>query len=104
VKEMDSLKILARQRLVLALRCKGLTMRQIAARLKDDGWKVSQRTVWKDLHSKTVEDFTEELLRKQLADIATCPDSHLQLNATRKPTSQETFSPCKAFVLPSLKL
>jgi hypothetical protein len=77
--EMDSLKILARQRRVLELRCKGLTIPQIAARLKDEGGKVSQYTVWKDLHSKIAKDFTEELLRKQLADIANCPDIKTRL-------------------------
>ena len=72
---MDSLKILVRQRRALELCCKGLTIPQIAAQLTAEGYKVSQHTVWKDRLSKIAQDFTEELLRKQLADITKCPDN-----------------------------
>jgi hypothetical protein len=76
---MDSLKILTLQRRTLELRCKGLTIPQIATILKNEGWSVSQHTIWKDLHSKTAQDFTEELLRKQFRDIAECPDAKTRL-------------------------
>jgi hypothetical protein len=79
VKERDRSKIFARQHRPLKLRCRGLTIPQIAAQLTDEGWKASQHTVWKDLHSKIAQDYTEELLRKQLADIANCPDNKTRL-------------------------
>ena len=56
---MDSLKILARQRRVLELRCRGLTIPQIAAQLTDEGRKATQHTVWKDSHSKIAQDITQ---------------------------------------------
>jgi len=69
----SKLKILKRQQRVLELRCKGLTIPAIAKALKEqDKLKVGERTIWKDLHSKTAEDFVEELKRQQLADIAQC--------------------------------
>jgi hypothetical protein len=79
VKEMDSLKILTLQRRTLELRCKGMTIPQIATMFKNEGWSVSQHTIWKDLHSKTAQKFTEELLRKQLTDITNCPDIKTRL-------------------------
>jgi DNA-binding transcriptional MerR regulator len=81
---IDSLNILSRQRRTLELRCKGLTIPQIATMLKDEGWSVSQHTLWKDLHSKTAQNYTEELLRKQHSDITNYPDIKTRLKYRNK--------------------
>lgn len=69
----SKLKQIKRQQRVLELRCKGLTIPAIVKALKEkDNLKIGEHTIWKDLHSKTAEDFIEELKRQQLADIAEC--------------------------------
>ena len=73
---MTSLKVLGRRRRIIELRCLGFTIPQITQKLNDEGGKVSEITVWRDLHSTTVEDYIEELKRKQLADITLCEDDY----------------------------
>ena len=68
----SKLKQIKRQQRVLELRCKGLTIPEITKKLHEEQWKCGEHTVWKDLHSKTAEDFIEELKRQQLADITQC--------------------------------
>jgi len=67
---MTALRIETRRRRVIELRCLGLTIPQISEKLRDEGFRASEKTIWNDLHSSTVEDFVEELKRRQLADIA----------------------------------
>ena len=76
---MDSSKMFAHQHWALKLRCMGLPIPQIAAQLTDEGYNTSQHTVWKDLHSKIAQDYSEELLRKQLVDKANCRDIKTRL-------------------------
>jgi signal recognition particle GTPase len=41
----------------------------IKEKLTEEGWKISEHTVFDDLHSETADEFLEELKRQQLADI-----------------------------------
>lgn len=66
----------ARRKRVIELRCVGLTQAQICEKLREEGFRTSERTVWADLHSATAEDFIEELKRRQLADIALAGDDY----------------------------
>ncbi len=71
-----SLKLQARNRRIIELRCMGLTIPQIKDKLIEEGYKLSERTVWSDLHSQQSQEFIEELIRKQLADITLCSDDY----------------------------
>lgn len=70
------LKQTVRRQRVIGLRCVGLTQAQICEKLREEGFRTSERTVWADLHSATAEDFIEELKRRQLADIALAGDDY----------------------------
>lgn len=73
---MVNLKQLQRRRRIIELRCSGLTIPRICENLRENGLKISERTVWSDLHSSTTKDFVEELLRKQLADLTLLGDDY----------------------------
>jgi len=70
--KQPSARVLARQRRVFELHALGYPIPYISNKLKDEGFRVgtSERTVWEDLHSHYVEQLTEELIRRQLMDIA----------------------------------
>ena len=70
------LKQTVRRQRVIGLRCVGLTQAQICEKLREDGFSISERTVWADLHSATAEEFIEELKRRQLADITLASDDY----------------------------
>jgi hypothetical protein len=72
----SELKREVRKRRVIELRCVGLTQAQICEKLREDGFSISERTVWEDLHSATAEEFIEELKRRQLADITLASDDY----------------------------
>ncbi|MGD0451677.1 MAG: hypothetical protein ABSA79_11575 [Candidatus Bathyarchaeia archaeon] len=81
IKEMDSSKMFAHQHWALKLRCMRLPIPQIAAQPTDEGYNTSQHTVWKDFHSKIAQDYSEELLRKPLADKTNYPDIKTRLKS-----------------------
>lgn len=58
-----------RLRRVLELSTAGMTIPDISAKMKQEDFKASERTVWNDLHSIEAKDYQEEILRKQLVDI-----------------------------------
>lgn len=58
-----------RLRRVLELSTVGMTIPDISAKMKQEGFQASERTVWNDLHSIEAKDYQEEILRKQLVDI-----------------------------------
>lgn len=62
-------KIAKRRAQVLTLRCQGGTIPAIQKTLEKNGLKVSEHTIWNDLHSSTADEFLEELKRQQLSDI-----------------------------------
>jgi len=61
-----------RRQRIFELRVLGLTIPQISEKLKEEGYRIgtSERTVHVDLHSGEAKEFVEELLRRQLANIA----------------------------------
>ena len=65
-------------RRVLELSTAGMTIPDISAKMKLEGFAASERTVWNDLHSVEVKAYQEEILRKQLTDI-TIADISLRL-------------------------
>lgn len=67
-----------RVRRVLELSTTGMTIPDISAMMKKEGFKASERTVWGDLNSVEAKDYLEEILRKQLTDI-TIADIELRL-------------------------
>ena len=70
-----SIKHFERRKQVIELRRRGLTESQIA---KDLG--VSERTVRRDLRSLQVQEFVEELKRRQLQDIEESEDPRTRLH------------------------
>ena len=67
-----------RVRRVLELSTLGMTLPKISIKMKSEGYAASERTVWSDLNSVEAQDYLEEVLRKQLADI-TIADIGLRL-------------------------
>ena len=62
-----------RVRRVLELSTSGMTIPDISEMMKDEGFAASERTVWSDLNSIEAQEYTEEILRKQLTDIILAP-------------------------------
>ena len=48
--------------------------------MTEEGFKVSERTIWQDLRSDDVKEFTDELMRRQLADITLSDNISVRLN------------------------
>jgi len=67
-----------RLRRVLELSTAGFTIPDISAKMKEEGYAASERTVWSVLNSIEAKDYMEEILRKQLTDI-TIADIELRL-------------------------
>jgi len=67
-----------RVRRVLELSTAGMTIPDISAKMKQEGFAASERTVWNDQHSIEAKDYQEEILRKQLVDI-TIADTEVRL-------------------------
>ena len=67
-----------RVRRVLELSTSGMTIPDISAMMKKEGFAASERTVWSDLNGIEAKDYMEEILRKQLTDI-TIADIALRL-------------------------
>jgi hypothetical protein len=57
----------------------GLTIPQIVEKLEDEGTASCEKTVFRDLHSSTVDDYVEELQRKQFADITLSENYNVRL-------------------------
>ncbi|HEY9753908.1 MAG TPA: hypothetical protein V6C97_01975 [Oculatellaceae cyanobacterium] len=72
-------KLENRRRRVFELRCRGFTIPNICEKLREEGFDVSERTVWEDLHSNQMQSFTEELLRRQFADMELSGSYRLKL-------------------------
>jgi hypothetical protein len=68
----NDLKRATRRQRIFELRVLGLTIPQISETLKNEGYRIgtSEHTVYDDLHSGEAKEFVEELLRRQLANIA----------------------------------
>ena len=47
--------------------------------MKEEGYRTSNITIRRDMDSPYAENFKQELLRKQLADISLCPDYDIKL-------------------------
>jgi len=62
-----------RVRRVLELSTSGMTIPDISALMKTEGFAASERTVWSDLNSIEAKDYLAEILRKQLTDISLAP-------------------------------
>ena len=77
---MTSPKQLTRRRRVFELRVIGLTIPQIQQKMTEEDFKVSERTIWQDLRSDDVKEFTDELMRRQLADITLSDNISVRLN------------------------
>ncbi len=67
-----------RVRRVLELSTSGMTIPDISAMMKKEGFRASERTVWSDLNGIEAKEYLEEILRKQLTDI-TIADIGLRL-------------------------
>ena len=61
---------LKRDKRVIELYCMGLTQRQTSDRMREEGFRISPRTVETVLHGKTAAEEAEEIKRRQLQDIA----------------------------------
>jgi hypothetical protein len=61
---------------IFELRCLGYTIPQISDKLQEESFKTgySERQVWRDLHSDEANRMAEEILRRQLMDIAIADD------------------------------
>jgi len=59
-----------RVRRVLELRTMGMTILDISKVMKGEGYAASERTVWSDLNSVEAKEYLDEILLKQLRDIA----------------------------------
>ena len=66
-----SLKTEIRRRRVIEIHVQGSTIPEIVQKHTAENIKVSEKTVWNDLHSEMAEDyltpFAKELIRRQLA-------------------------------------
>ena len=69
-------KQLTRRKRTIELSCNGLNVPQINKALHDEGFQTSEHTVFDDLHSRTAEEYLEELKRQQLADITRAQDDY----------------------------
>jgi len=80
-----SLKTEIRRRRVIELHVQGSTIPEIVQKLNAENIKVSEKTVWNDLHSEMAEDyltpFSKELIRKQNKDIEDEKDSQFRIRA-----------------------
>lgn len=68
-----------RRRRIIELRCMGFTIPQIVEKLNSEGIATCEKTVFRDLHSSTTEEYVEELKRKQFADITLSDDYNVRL-------------------------
>ena len=73
------LKQATRVQRIVELRSLGYTLRMIADKMKAEGYRISEHTVWRDLHSAAMDDINFELMRRQLADINASNDIGLRL-------------------------
>ncbi len=64
---------------VLELATAGMTIPDISALLIKQGHAASERTVHKDLNGVEAKEYLDELIRKQLTDITTEPNSNLRM-------------------------
>ena len=66
----------SRIRRIFELRCLGYTIPQISDKLREEGFKTgfSEHQVFNDLHSDEANRIAEEILRRQLMDIAIADD------------------------------
>ena len=79
-KQSPKVKETARRKRVLELRTRGLTIEGIKEVLKtQDGIDVAYITVKRDLQSVQANEFSDELVRQQLADITTSNEPRLRL-------------------------
>jgi len=75
----------------------GLSAVETARAMKDEGYRISQHTVYNDRHSTEAREYVDELIRRQLRDIA-LGDLELKLNYRDKllgkliPQKIEAFS------------
>lgn len=80
-----NLKMEVRRRRVIELHATGSTIPEIVQQLDTENIKISERTVWEDLHSEMAEDyltpFAKELIRKQNKDIEAAENPNVRLRA-----------------------
>ena len=62
-----------RVRRVLELSTLGMTIPQISAQMRAEGFKAGERTVWSDLNGVEAQEYIGEILRRQFADISMAP-------------------------------
>lgn len=91
---MSDIKYSARQNRVFELRVLGLTIPQIKQKMNEENYRISERTIWSELHSDAAQQFVNELIRRQLADI-TLADEDLSLRLKYRDKLIDKFLPQK---------
>jgi len=71
----------ARTLRTLELRTLGFSYPDIVSKMKEESYRISESTVRRDLHSLGAIAFRDEVLRRQLMDIAISGDAALRLKA-----------------------
>ena len=73
------LKVAARRRRIIDLRCLGYKIPDIKNKLAEEGQFWSEDTIKTDLDSIDAQEYLQELKRQQAADIALCDDRQVRL-------------------------